>query len=577
MRQPFGRVLEGRTLAGRYELEKLVGSGGMSVVFAGRDLVLGRPVAVKVVSLPAEAEAERDNLRERFRREAASAARIPHHPNVVQIYDYGTDPELDLDFIVMELLGGRDLKQALAESAAPPPLEEGLRILRQAARGLAAGHRVGIVHRDVKPANVFLTDEGAAPSVRLLDFGIAKPMEGEGSDSITTLGQLPHSPAYASPEQLDASRPVSPASDVYQLGLIGYELLTGERPFSEAERTRLHGGEQVPLAMTPRWSAVPATVREVIARALRRDPDERHADAAAFAEALHQAENQTILHPGPAAVPEAHDVTIASPAMPVDAPRSEPFAAPPMMTDAPAVAVPHPAGGPVGHGATRTARRVSPALWAVPALLLLALVVWAATRGRGDERPATAAAPDSTQLAAYNEEFLRLQGAAAAVLADSAAAERAAVPAGGAPADTGESRGERMTREGEEALAVQRVVADANAAWVEGDLDRHIEHYGRRVDYYEEEGASRSFVERDRRRDMRRYEEREITIRRQAVTFRTDGRARNLVDKTWVFTGDDERWSGSMRQELILEKRDGRWLIVSEQPVHVDYSRKEPI
>src|SRR3954466_10944836 len=114
MRQPFERLLVGRRLAGRYELAEAIGAGGMSVVYRGTDLVLGRPVAVKVAAPPADSDEMRANLRERFRREAGSAARITHHPNVVQVYDYGTDAELDLDFIVMELLRGRDLKEALA-------------------------------------------------------------------------------------------------------------------------------------------------------------------------------------------------------------------------------------------------------------------------------------------------------------------------------------------------------------------------------------------------------------------------------------------------------------------------------
>ncbi|MFL5540676.1 MAG: serine/threonine-protein kinase, partial [Longimicrobiaceae bacterium] len=223
MRQPFERLLVGRKLAGRYELEEAIGAGGMSVVYRGTDRVLGRPVAVKVVALPADSDEVRENLRERFRREAGSAARIAHHPNVVQVYDYGTDADLDLDFIVMELLRGRDLKEALRQG--PVPRGEALRILGEAARGLAAGHREGIVHRDVKPANVFLVGEdGRVDYVRILDFGIAKPMEPGDDESLTLTGtgQLPHSPAYASPEQLDPDAPVTPASDVYQLGLIGY-------------------------------------------------------------------------------------------------------------------------------------------------------------------------------------------------------------------------------------------------------------------------------------------------------------------------------------------------------------------
>jgi len=576
MTQPFGRVLEGRTLAGRYALEQMIGSGGMSVVFAGRDQVLGRPVAVKVVSLPAEAEGMRDNLRERFRREAASAARIPHHPNVVQIFDYGTDPELDLDFIVMELLRGRDLKQALVEG--PPPLEEALRILRQAARGLAAGHRVGIVHRDVKPANVFLVgDDGAHEFVRMLDFGIAKPMEGEDSDSITTVGQLPHSPAYASPEQLDVGGAVSPSSDVYQLGLIGYELLTGDRPFGEGERTRIRGGEEIPPPETSRWRAVPTSIREVIARALRRDPAARYADAADFAEALHGAEDPTILYTAAPVAADAAlvDATMEAPPRPAPIPVA---AAPEPIAAAPAPAV----GVRVGGAARGPARPIPRALWLIPVFLLAGLLLWALTRGGDDDgepvADAGAAAPDSTQVSAYDEEFVGLQGQASERLekeAEENGDTAASIPT--PAADAGDESEPRTSERAEDAAAVQAAVLDANDAWVQGDLDRHMSHYGRRVDYYAEENASRSFVRNDRRENMRRYDKREMTIRRQAIEFRPDGRARSLVDKTWVFEGSGERWRGSMRLELILEKQDDKWLIVSEKSANVDYSRKEKI
>ncbi|HVG44762.1 MAG TPA: serine/threonine-protein kinase, partial [Longimicrobium sp.] len=330
MRQAFERALVGRTLAGRYELAEVIGAGGMSVVYRGTDRVLGRPVAVKVVSLPAENEEVRDNLRERFRREAGSAARIAHHPNVVQVYDYGTDAELDLDFIVMELLRGRDLKEALASGRIPPG--EAVRILGETARGLAAGHAQGLVHRDVKPANVFLVGEdGRVDYVRILDFGIAKPMEPGDDESLTLtgLGQLPHSPAYASPEQLDADAAVTPASDVYQLGLIGYELLAGERPYADPERQRIRGGEEVEPPESAAWTAVEPPLRAVIARALRRDPAARYPDAGVFADALEAADGAT--------QPADEDVTVFLPTPTPVVVADAPVAAPSPVSPAPPV------------------------------------------------------------------------------------------------------------------------------------------------------------------------------------------------------------------------------------------------
>jgi serine/threonine protein kinase len=255
----------------------------MSVVYRAVDQTLGRPVALKLIQQPSGSDHLRDDLRLRFRREAGSAARISPHPNVVRIYDYGTDLELDLDFIVMELLAGRDLADLLRHK--PPAQPVAVRILLQAALGIAAGHRAGILHRDIKPGNIFLV-EGDGDGVRVLDFGIAKVLEAEGEEDLTLLGLPPHSPAYSSPEQLDPTCRLTPASDVYQLGLVGYEILSGTKPYTPAERDVLLRGEPVPLPTRGRWSVVPAPLGAVVERALSRNPLERYSDAATFADAL---------------------------------------------------------------------------------------------------------------------------------------------------------------------------------------------------------------------------------------------------------------------------------------------------
>ncbi len=335
-----------RTLGGRYELIEPLGHGGMSTVYRGRDRSLGRDVAVKIIRHDPAAHADVAHLRERFRREAANAARIPPHPNVVQIYDYGTDPELDLDFIVMELLPGRDLKAELQQRQ--PGRSEAVRILLQAARGLAAGHRVGIMHRDVKPANILLVGDAEVESVRILDFGIAKALEDDAEDDLTQISGIPHTPAYASPEQREAGGTLTPASDVYQLGLVAYEMLAGARPYDPHERERIRAGEEIPLPVRGRWSEVPGSIREVVERALRRDPRARYPDAAAFAEALANAEeeDQTLVAP-----PAAAGATITAPASPI------PDSAP--------------AGIRVGPGWRSLSREVRFALVAVIAVLLL--------------------------------------------------------------------------------------------------------------------------------------------------------------------------------------------------------------
>ena len=303
-------LLKGRELAGRYRIEEVIGRGGMGAVYRGTDQRLGRPVAVKVITASAGNDPEvRDRLRARFRHEAASAARLPHHPNVVPVYDYGTDEELGLDYIVMELLRGEDLASRLQRGGVPP-MGEALRILGHAARGVAVGHRAGLIHRDVKPGNVFLVEQpdGDRMQVRVLDFGIAKAMaeEDTASAGLTHDGRAPLSPAYASPEQLRGEARLTPASDVFSLGALGFQLLTGTRPFTDADRNRMGAGMDVPVPdLRARNPQVPDEVEQVIRRALAPNPEERFPDATALADALEGRLRRIADSPLAAALPTA--------------------------------------------------------------------------------------------------------------------------------------------------------------------------------------------------------------------------------------------------------------------------------
>ena len=283
-------LLAGRTLADRYRIEEVIGRGGMGAVYRATDERLGRPVALKVVTASAGGDAgARERMRARFRHEAASAGRLPHHPNVVPVYDYGTDPTRGLDFIVMELLRGEDLASRLARSG-PPSLGTSLRILREAARGVAVGHRAGLIHRDVKPGNVFLAqgDDAREIQVRVLDFGIAKAVaEEETASGLTQDGRAPLSPAYASPEQLRGEPRLTPASDVFSLGALAFQLLSGQRPFTEQDRNRFAAGMDVPVpSLRARNPAVPQEVEALVARALAVNAAERFENAGVMADAL---------------------------------------------------------------------------------------------------------------------------------------------------------------------------------------------------------------------------------------------------------------------------------------------------
>jgi hypothetical protein len=280
-------LLAGRCLGGRYRVEAVIGRGGMGAVYRALDERLGRRVAVKVVSAPTADAAEQTQLRARFVREAQVAARL-RHPNVVDVFDFGTDADLGMDYLVMELLDGEDLAARMARGT--PPRRVALAILRQAARGLAAGHRAGLVHRDVKPGNLFL-EVGEVPDepvVRVLDFGIAQvAAEEAGFTRFTEYGRSPYSPAYAAPEQLQGDSRLSPACDVFSLAAVGYVLLTGTRAFTSSDPHRMASELSASvLALDERAPGLPAPLRNALARALARRPEDRFPDAGAFANAL---------------------------------------------------------------------------------------------------------------------------------------------------------------------------------------------------------------------------------------------------------------------------------------------------
>ena len=260
----------GLMLAGRYRLLDVVGHGGMAVVHRGHDDVLDRDVAIKLLR-PAYANDE--DFVARFRREARHAASL-HHPNIVTIYDRGIDPESGTDYIVMQLVDGPDLDRLLAAEGRLP-LGQALRIGVETTRALQAAHDHGIVHRDVKPGNILIDRDGSA---RVADFGIARAVS---ENSATTTGVILASPQYASPEQVLGER-ITPASDIYSLGVVLYDTITGQRPFDgpspaavALERLRVR-----PAPPSAVLHDLPPAIDRIILRALEREPGDRYASAA---------------------------------------------------------------------------------------------------------------------------------------------------------------------------------------------------------------------------------------------------------------------------------------------------------
>jgi serine/threonine-protein kinase len=367
---PGGHVDEAR----RYLLESRIATGGMGEVWSARDTVLDRPVAVKVL----KAEYADDALfRTRFETEARHAAAL-HHPGIASVFDYGASTLDDgsattRPYLVMELVEGQPLS-ALLRPDAPLDPEVAQQLLAQAADALGVAHAAGIIHRDVKPANLLVTPDRR---VKVTDFGIARAAEGM---ALTQTGEVMGTPAYISPEQAEGGTATA-ASDVYSLGVVAFECLVGRKPFTAdtpVGTAIAHLREPVPELP----DRVPAALAGVVRRALAKSPAERYPDGAAFARALR--------------APSADDgATVVAPLVPPAASTTQvlPAAAP-----APAPA-PAPQPAPTPSAAQR--RRTSvpwPLLIGIAAVLAAVLLaVWLGTRDDSEPTGTTTQSPQQSQ------------------------------------------------------------------------------------------------------------------------------------------------------------------------------------
>jgi serine/threonine protein kinase len=340
----------------RYRVVRRIATGGMASVYSAEDSVLGRPVAIKVLS---EAMGADEAARGRFTREGRAAARVSDHPHVVTIYDVGeTEADPPVAFMVMELLSGGTIDDRL-KSGGPIPHGDALRWLSEAASALDAAHAAGIVHRDVKPANLLLDANG---SLKVGDFGIATL----GPESrLTMTGQVIGTAAYFAPEQA-MGQPSTPASDRYSLAVVAFELLTGSRPFPDAApaaQARAHVDTDPPRAssLAP---GLPRRVDEVLARGMAKAPGDRPATAAQLAAELEAAV-------GPTAVTQ-----VATPA------RFQRPAAAAAAPSPPAPATPAPV-----RSHTRSGRRAAPIALAVLILGLAAVLAALLAGGGNDSKP----------------------------------------------------------------------------------------------------------------------------------------------------------------------------------------------
>ncbi|RBY86421.1 Stk1 family PASTA domain-containing Ser/Thr kinase [Blastococcus sp. TF02A-30] len=387
-------------LGNRYELTSLIAGGGMGQVWRGRDTLLDRPVAVKVLRDQFAGDPE---FLARFRAEAQHAALLTH-PHIAAVFDYGeVRPHAGappVAYLVMELVEGESLADVLRREGRLD-VARTLDVLRQAADGLAAAHAAGVVHRDIKPANLLVGRGGA---VKLTDFGIARSTS---SAAVTRTGQVVGTAHYLSPEQA-GGQPAGPASDVYALGAVGYECLAGRRAFegeSAVQIAVMHLRDVPP----PLPADVPPAVRALVERAMAKDPAIRFPDGAALRDAVERlvaGTSTTRLGPPPTAV---------LPALPPAAPGA----------------------------AAASPRRRRPVLAALAALIAVVAVVGAVTAmtgedpgtGTTDPAPTTSSAPEGVDVVA--EAYLgrpvrdvQAELIGAGLTVELVAVETGAVPAG---------------------------------------------------------------------------------------------------------------------------------------------------
>jgi len=383
---------------GKYEIRRELARGAMGIVYEAYDPLIKRRVALKTIR-PDQLDGERAaDMIARFRREAQAAGRL-NHPNIVAIYEF--DEDAGTAFIAMEFVEGRELKDSFAanERFRMADIE---RIMTALLEALDYSHKQGVVHRDVKPANIFLLDNGG---VKVADFGIAH-IE---SSNLTQVGTVVGTPNYMSPEQI-MGLPVDGRSDLFAAGVILYQFVTGERPFAGSSTTTMQKVlKEEPLPPSTLNVQLPPAIDAVVRKALAKRPDDRYATAHEFAQALQGAVRTTVARQDP----EATVVAPVSEAAPAS--RPSPAAATPMRTAAPAASAPLPPPANAPQPNSRNAFAIVAGV-AVIGVIALAATWWLFPRD-GGTAPSQAKAPGSTDAVSSMQ-----QAATASAMQSTAAA-----------------------------------------------------------------------------------------------------------------------------------------------------------
>ncbi|MDX2044376.1 MAG: protein kinase [Acidobacteriota bacterium] len=545
---------------GKYRLEQLIAHGGMGSVYRATHMSLERSVAIKILRPEFLSDA---TARERFNREARAAARLKH-PNIVAVYDSGHLPNGSA-YLVMELIEGRSLREEMRAHASrlgQMRPERATKILAQVCAGIETAHRLGIIHRDLKPDNVMIeTTADGTERVLVLDFGIAKlavPENGEQTwKGLTDENTIVGTPKYISPEQC-TGQPVDARSDVYSLGVLLYEMLTGHAPFT---------GENTSIVLLKHLQEPPAPLRrfnqiirpqleQVVLRALAKQPQQRFPSAAAFAEALLEATSDTKARKPEAVQVESGDDsrTMTSPRPVAGTFRPQPVAIaeqPTAETEAPTLLI---------ERRPRRKLAVSVTVLALAAVSALGYVLYSDSLAEADEASQLLASPS---IASSPTPGVQPKQPNKAAIENSS--PRTAVPATYVSPDPAAEEKARQE--------LRSVYTEWALAAVKGDWTKHASFYADRVEYFRDGSMPRTKVESRKRSIFGKLDSYwlKFSDSPQIDLKNSDSgqiqKADLVFDRSWTLQRGRKQTSGRAQGLITLRRETKGWRIVSEKQI----------